>query len=309
MLSPPRLNSSQYPEITLPLRTRWAPSPTGELHLGHLLHTLAVWGAAKTMGAAILIRFEDHDRQRCKDRYLDEAWTILERFGFLSIGASGFISNPAKPYYRQSEQEERYRGAFNRLKAAGLVYACSCTRKDLAGLSRYPGTCRDRGLPIDLDSSSPYSYRIRLPEQRSEQFTALSDQGIPAIQTGSPYEDSGDFVIRDRNGNWSYQFCVVLDDNVDGISLVVRGMDLEGSTLWQQSLERLLTGTVRPKLYWHHPLVEAPSGEKLGKRIRSTPLREWLEQGYSPEQLIAMALGDNRKDAKLSLEHWLASLG
>lgn len=289
-----------------PLRTRWAPSPTGQLHLGHIYHSLAVWGAAHKYGAEILIRFEDHDRQRCKDDYLAAGWRVLEQLGFLRHGA---LVNPDPPFYRQSEQEERYRAAFAALHEEGKVYACSCSRKDLKGLSRYPGTCRQKGLAIELGPPHPYGLRVRLPEGGREAYTDLSE----GRQEGNPHDQHGDFVIRDRNGNWSYQFCVVVDDNVDGINLIVRGMDLKDSSLWQQSLERLLTGTVRDKLHWHHPLLAGPEGEKLGKRIKSTPVSQWLAEGYRPEQLIAAALQGVEPSslgemplAQISLGDWLA---
>lgn len=311
MTTPQLTIPSAPPPQDLPqgqLITRWAPSPTGPLHLGHIFHTLAVWGGAARLGAKILIRFEDHDRQRSKDRYLDGAWQDLGDLGFLSHGS---IINPQPPFYRQSEQEERYRAAFRKLHSRGLVYACRCSRKDLKGLSRYPGTCRDLGLPVSLEPRPPYSLRLRLPQDSQEIARDLSGQH----KSGNPFKIGGDFVIRDRNSHWSYQFCVVCDDNVDGINLVIRGMDLEGSTLWQRSLERLLTGTVRDTLYWHHPLIRSSDGEKLGKRVRSTPVRQWLDDGYAPEQLIAAALcgqspeqAGNNSLPPVSLKTWLAEL-
>lgn len=290
------------------LRTRWAPSPTGPLHLGHILHTLAVWGCAHRHGAAILLRFEDHDRQRCKDDYLTGAWQDLKDLGFFSQGA---IINPTPPFYRQSEQEERYRAAFEQLNSRGLIYSCALSRKDLAGLSRYPGTYRDRGLPVSLEPGHPYALRIKLPEDDMVSYRDISGRQY----SGNPFKTKGDFVVRDRNGHWSYQFCVAIDDNVDGINLVIRGMDLEDSTLWQRSLERLLTGANRETLYWHHPLIESPAGEKLGKRIKSKPVRQWLAEGYAPELLIAAALAGQTPEqaaanglAPLSLKDWLAQL-
>lgn len=305
IIQPPTLDSQTF--IPGPLRTRWAPSPTGHLHLGHLLHGLAVWGGATSLGADILLRFEDHDRQRCKNAYLDAAWRDMTELGFFGPGPA--IVNPTLPYYRQSDHEDRYRAAFEQLRAAGLVYACASSRKELAGLDRYPGTYRDRGLPVELhDGPSPYALRVRIPDDGCESYTELTADG-PVQKTGNPAKKSGDFVIRDRNGNWSYQFCVTVDDNVDGITLIIRGKDLEDSTLWQVALERLLTGSVRPKLYWHHPLLVGDEGEKLGKRIRSQPLRDWLDDGWSPEQLIAKALGITAPGApQLALSTWLDSL-
>lgn len=299
--APPRLPAGER-------RTRWAPSPTGRLHLGHIFHTLAVWGGAQRLGAQILLRFEDHDRQRCKDEYLTAAWQDLSDLGFLSCGA---ICNPDPPFYRQSEQQERYLAAFTALHARGLVYACQCSRKDLKGLRRYPGTCRDLGLPVSLAKGHPYSLRLQLPEDGLEQAQDLSGRQI----SGNPYNSAGDFVIRDRNGHWSYQFCVVLDDNVDGINIIIRGMDLEPSTLWQHSLARLYAGTVGDILYWHHPLLASPAGHKLGKRVKSKPVRQWLNEGYAPELLIAAAVHGLSPDeaihgklAPLSVKDWLAMI-
>jgi glutamyl/glutaminyl-tRNA synthetase len=137
--------------------TRFAPAPTGYLHLGHVVNALYVWGMARAASGRVLLRIENHDRQRCRPEY--EA-SILEDLAWL-----GFAPDVIAP--RQSERDAAYRAALQPLVAAGFVYGCSCTRKDVSGL-RYPGTCRDRGIPL----GDNVGWRVRI-EPGNESFHDL----------------------------------------------------------------------------------------------------------------------------------------
>ncbi|HSM14716.1 MAG TPA: glutamate--tRNA ligase family protein, partial [Thermoanaerobaculia bacterium] len=201
------------------ITTRFAPAPTGSLHLGHVADAIWVWGAARALGGRVLVRIEDHDRIRSRPAYHE---ALLEDLAWL-----GF--EPDAPPVRQSDREPIYVGALERLAADGLVYACDCTRREIlereprdgAAELRYPGTCRDRRLPGER---SPIR-RIRLEREEITFSDALA-----GAQVQVPSEQCGDLLARDRDGNWTYQFAVTVDDLEQGIDFVVRGADLLAST-------------------------------------------------------------------------------
>src|SRR5437773_923277 len=242
--------------------SRFAPAPTGFLHLGHIVNAAYVWREARARRGRILLRIEDHDRQRSRPEF--EA-AILEDLAWLGFAAD-------EPLVRQSERGAVYEDALDRLRARGLVYACSCSRADIVlhsdasnvmrpfqGRQRgeaeslalhpneiwYPGTCRDRGLREDPG----VSLRVRL-EPTVERFVDLRH----GPQEQRPSEQCGDLLIRDRDGNWTYQFAVTVDDYVQGVTHVIRGDDLLASTGRQLQLARLL-GRREPPLFLHHPLI------------------------------------------------------
>ena len=247
--------------------TRFAPAPTGFLHLGHVLNALWVWKTARASGdGRVLLRIEDHDRQRSRPEF-DAA--ILEDLTWLGFVADG-------PVVRQSERAAIYEDALATLRARGLVYACECSRADVAG-DRYRGTCAAKHLP----ETSGVSLRIRL-DATLERFDDLR----LGPQAQQPSEQCGDVLARDRKGNWTYQFAVAVDDWAQGITLVVRGEDLLDSTGRQLQIARLL-GRREPPAFLHHPLLLAPSGRKLSKSARDTGIRALRERGYSSAQVLA----------------------
>ena len=258
----------------LPFLTRFAPAPTGYLHLGHVLSALWVWETARAAGGRVLLRIEDHDRQRSRPEY---AQALLEDLAWLGFEPDG-------PVVRQSEREPVYREALARLVAAGLVYGCSCTRSDLqrvepgpGGERRYPGTCRDRGLSL----VEGVGWRVRVaPGVESFMDARLGPQAQ------APAEQCGDLLIRDRLGNWTYQFAAVADDTAQGITDVIRGEDLLVSTGRQIRLARLL-GRAEPPRFLHHPLVMASASEKLSKSDGATGVRELRTAGWSAADVIA----------------------
>ena len=248
--------------------TRFAPAPTGFLHLGHIVNALDVWGAARERDGRVLLRIEDHDRQRSRREY--EA-AIVEDLAWLGFEADG-------PIVRQSEREEIYRAALTKLIAQRLVFGCSCSRAQL-GDGPYPGTCRDRGIPL-VDG---VGWRMRI-EPGLEQF----DDGIGGAQAQDPSVQCGDLLLRDRLGNWTYQFAVTVDDAAQEITDVIRGADLLESTGRQIRLARLL-GRDRPPRFWHHGLVMKTATEKLSKSDGATGVRDLRAAGWTAADVIARA--------------------
>jgi glutamyl-tRNA synthetase/glutamyl-Q tRNA(Asp) synthetase len=233
--------------------SRFAPAPTGFLHVGHVVNAIYVWGLIRRHGGRVLLRIEDHDRARSRAEF--EA-AILEDLEWL-----GFTSD--EPPVRQSGRADIYLQALGRLRRQGLVYACGCSRAQIAAAQRlesissdvdpavaadglpYPGTCRDRGLAEEAG----VGVRIRL-EPSTERFDDLR----LGPQEQRPFEQCGDLLARDRDGNWTYQFAAAVDDYVQGVTHVIRGDDLLPSTGRQLQLARLI-GRVSPPRFLHHALV------------------------------------------------------
>ena len=267
--------------------TRFAPSPTGYLHLGHVVNAAWTWGAARAMGGKVLLRMEDHDRTRCRPEYEAAILDDLDWLGFRPDIAptSSFRAGPSA--FRQSDSGAYYEQALMQLRDAGLAYVCECSRRDIAAEvpdrfneeMQYPGTCRRKGLEpgagrgwrVVLGESAETFHDLRLGEQRQ----------VPA-------EQCGDVLVRDRLGNWTYQFAVTVDDMRHGVDLVVRGEDLLESTGRQIMLARLL-GRSAPPRYLHHPLILKPGGEKLSKASGDTGIRELRNAGIDPADVLGRA--------------------
>jgi glutamyl-Q tRNA(Asp) synthetase len=255
--------------------TRFAPAPTGYLHIGHVVNALHVWGFARTLGGRVLLRIEDHDGQRSRLEY-EEA--ILEDLAWLGFVADGEM-------VRQSERGPLYEVALQRLRAQGAVYACECSRKEIAGSSnasaelRYPGTCAGK----NLREAPGLALRVRLPPSE-EQFDDL----LRGPQLQVPAEQCGDLLLRDRHGYWTYQFAVTVDDMEQGITHVIRGVDLLTSTGRQIQLARLL-GRSTPPVYMHHRLVMKSAGQKVSKSDGDTGIRDLRARGTSADEVLAGA--------------------
>ncbi len=276
-----------------PWRTRFAPAPTGHLHLGHLVNAVCVWGMARAHGGEVLLRIEDHDRTRSRSDYEAALLDDLEWLGFVPDvhPVSSFRSASGGPESahpaRQSDQEHRYRLALAQLAERGLVYACACTRRDIAQLvprapgeeARYPGTCREAAV----DPGAHFARRVRLPD-----VAVTFDDLRLGVVTQRPAQQCGDLLVRDRHAQWTYQFAVVVDDMAHDVDVVIRGEDLLASTGRQWVLAELL-GRDTPPLTLHHPLITHPDGSKLSKANRDTALRELRAAGWSAERLIGEA--------------------
>jgi len=257
--------------FTVPPVTRFAPSPTGYLHLGHVVNALYTWGVAGALGGRVLLRIEDHDRIRSRAEY--EA-ALLEDLDWL-----GFVADDGRrPVTRQSDAPDIYRDALNELRRTQHIYACDCSRTEIAG-ERYTGRCRTLGLP----EVPGRGVRLRFDEEVVRAHDLLSG---PIEQT--PYNQCGDLLLRDRDGNWTYQFSVAVDDLRQGVTLVIRGSDLAASTGRQVLLAKQL-GRGTPLHFLHHPLIIGPYGQKLSKSAGDTGVRELRANGLRPEEVIGRA--------------------
>jgi glutamyl/glutaminyl-tRNA synthetase len=250
------------------VRTRFAPAPTGHLHLGHVVNALHVWGAAREYGGTVLLRIEDHDRQRSRREY--EA-SILEDLEWLGFEYDG-------PIVRQSERDAIYRHALQPLIDRGIVYACMCSRNEIGG-ERYPNTCRDRAIAL----ADGVSWRVRM-EPGIERF--VDDRLGPQEQ--DPAAQCGDLLVRDRLGNWTYQFAATVDDHLQDVTDVIRGEDLLASTGRQIRLARLL-GRGTPPNFRHHALVMKSPAQKLSKSDGDTGVRDLRAAGMPAGAVLDMA--------------------
>jgi len=254
---------------------RFAPSPTGELHLGNLRTALASWLSAKARGGRWLIRMEDVDGPRCR--------TTLGEAQLRDLAALGLESDG--PVLWQSRRHGAYQGALQALFQAGRLYPCVCTRKDLAlmgsaphgedGLRPYPGTCRKRPLPF----LRPDALRFRLPAGR----VAWTDLALGA-QDDDPEGLTGDPLLHRRDGCYAYHLAVVVDDGAQGVTEVVRGLDLRAVTATQIRLQEAL-GLARPD-YGHLGLVTGPGGARLGKRDGALGLALLAHRGISAAAVL-----------------------
>jgi len=273
--------------------SRFAPAPTGFLHLGHVLNALHVWGITRSIGGRVLLRIEDHDRQRSRAAYEQAILDDLDWLGFVPDDppTRAFRSGPCRG--RQSDRQDVYERALARLRAAGLLYACKCTRRDLRAAMdaapaaaeddaelRYMGLCSDRNLEWRADRG----IRVRLPDS-VERFVDLRH----GLLEQRPSEQCGDLLLRDRDSNWTYQFAVVVDDLEQGVNLVIRGDDLLPSTGRQIVLARLL-GRDEPPRFLHHGLIMKSPTQKLSKADRDTSVRDMRASGARPEDVIGRAL-------------------
>lgn len=235
-----------------------------------------MWGVARAFEGRVLLRIEDHDRARSRPEY---ETTILEDLAWLGFAADA-------PVLRQSDREERYEERLRELESRGLVYPCSCSRKSIAagqesfeGEVRYPGNCRE----LELDGTVHVARRIRIEPSK----IAFLDLRLGPTEQ-SPADQAGDILARDRHGNWTYQFAVVVDDLDQGVDLVIRGEDILPSTGRQIQVARLLGQTQAPR-YLHHALLTHPNGVKLSKSNRDTGVRDLRAQGWSVPRVLGEA--------------------
>ncbi len=231
---------------------RFAPSPTGPLHIGSLIAATASYLQARSLQGTWLLRIEDLDPPREMPGAADEILRTLEAYGFTWDGAVLY----------QSRRHAIYQDALDRLSAAGMVYPCACTRSEIADSLLegpcgpvYPGTCRN-GLPA---GRTPRSVRVRSAGTGIEYVDAVLGPQQCNLET-----EAGDFVVRRADGLYAYQLAVVLDDALQGVTQVVRGSDLLASTPRQIHLQRLL-GLPTPG-YLHVPVAVNAHGEKLSKQ-------------------------------------------
>ena len=262
--------------------TRFAPSPTGRLHLGHAYSAVLGRAAAKENGGRFLLRIEDLDQTRSRPEFVDG---IYEDLLWLNVDWD-------QPVLVQSQRSIEYEAALDELKSQGLAYACFCTRADIAAAleaphgktAHYPGTCR--ALPEDPErrASTPHCWRL-------DSVKALDIAGFPSwtewdgnLFTTGP-EDFEDVILARKDTPAAYHLACVVDDAASGVTLVTRGADLRGSTPTQRLLQRLL-GLAEPT-YLHHQLVTHADGRRLAKRDLAPTLAAMREAGVDGRALAA----------------------
>jgi glutamyl-tRNA synthetase len=278
-------------------RGRLAPSPTGLLHLGHARTFWTAQERCREKNGVLVLRNEDLDPARSKPEFARAMLADLRWFGF-QWQEGPDCGGPFGPYV-QSERRDLYRAAFEKLRAAGLVYPCSCSRKDIQSAARaphegddeliYPGTCRlgqhsaSRTLSVaalaKMDPNSKLNWRFLVPDGETVSFTD-AHFGPQQFVAG---KDFGDFVVWRNDDVPAYQLAVVVDDAAMQITEVVRGADLLVSTARQLLLYRALDLT--PPAFFHCPLMNDESGRRLAKRHDALSLRALRENGATPETL------------------------
>jgi glutamyl-Q tRNA(Asp) synthetase len=274
-----------------PVVTRFAPSPTGYLHLGHVRSAWEGWRAAREAGGRFLVRLEDIDLGRCRAEF---AAAILEDLAWLGLEWDG-------PVRRQSEHLDDYRAALDRLDGMGLLYPCFCTRRDIqAEIARAGGAPQG-----ELGAPYPGTCRHLSAEERAERLAAAKDCALrldvaAAVARTGPLDWAegdgraridpaglGDVVLARKEFPASYHLAVTVDDALQGVTLVTRGVDLLSATAIHRLVQELL-GLPAPH-YRHHPLVTDPAGRRLAKRDHAATIRLLRETGKSPAEVQGLA--------------------
>lgn len=262
--------------------TRFAPSPTGRLHLGHAYSAVLGHVRARESGGRFLLRIEDLDGTRSRPEYVDG---IFEDLRWLGLDWD-------EPAIVQSEREQAYAAALNQLRERGLVYPCFCTRTDIAAAleaphdstTHYPGTCR--GLPDDPQRRSRKAHSWRLDATK-----ALNMAGLPSWTEAdgrtfaSTRDDFDDAILARKDAPAAYHLACVVDDAATGVTLVTRAGDLRSSTPIQRLLQTLLA--LPEPTYFHHPLVTQGDGRRLAKRDFAPTLAAMREAGVDGRTLSA----------------------
>ena len=261
------------------VRGRFAPSPSGRMHLGNLWSCLLAWLSARSVGGSMVLRLEDLDPDRCKVEYCEQVMRDLEWLG---------LDWDGQPVW-QSQRTEAYVEAFRELERQGLIYPCYCTRAErLAasaphrsdGVQVYDGRCRRLSdeEKMGLSQTRRPAWRVQVPERK----ITFCDLNIGKYGEELKTE-CGDFILRRSDGVYAYQLAVVVDDAMMGVTQVVRGSDLLDSTPRQLWLQEAL-GLPHPE-YGHVPLLLAPDGRRLAKRDRDQELGQ-LQAKYTAPELV-----------------------
>ena len=264
---------------------RFAPSPSGRMHLGNIFSSLVAWLSARSQGGRMVLRIEDLD-----ERTRSGPWSDLLIEDLLWLG----LDWDEGPFY-QHDREGVYRAALDRLQAAGLTYPCFCTRAELHAASAphasdgtpiYAGTCRGLTAAQVAERSRvrPPAVRLRVPGEDDPAGVVTFTDRVYGSKREVLARDCGDFLVRRSDRVFAYQLAVVVDDASMGVTEVVRGCDLLGSTARQIYLQDLL-GLPHP-VYAHVPLVVAPGGRRLSKRDRDCGMDALRERFGTPERLL-----------------------
>ena len=257
-----------------PVVGRFAPTPSGRMHLGNIFAALVAWLSVRSQKGMLVLRMEDLDTQRTSEEF-----AALLREDLLWLGL-----NWDEETLPQSKRSQAYDGYFERLRQLGLLYPCYCTRSQLHNVNAphlsdgtyvYAGTCRELKTP---PPGRPPAWRVRVPDQEYRLTDLAQGEFRQNLTT-----DCGDFVVRRADGVYVYQLAVTVDDGEAGVTEVVRGMDLLGSAPRQMYLQELFG--FQPPVYGHVPMLLAADGRRLSKRDRDLDLGQ-LRQRMRPEELL-----------------------
>jgi glutamyl-tRNA synthetase len=266
-------------------RTRIAPTPSGYLHLGNAYSFRLTSEIARRTGARILLRIDDLDQDRATERYVED---IFDTLNFLDIpwdeGPRDRLEFERS--WSQLHRMDLYRRALEELRCQGALFACACSRTQIARESpggEYPGTCRDKGLSLDMPG---VSWRVRTDMQKGLTMRQLDAPAFKGTLDGSVK----DFVVRKKDGLPAYQLTSLADDLHYGIDLIVRGTDLWPSTLAQVYLAELLPGgaAFADAVFYHHPLLTNADGAKLSKSAGATSIQFLRREGKTPAEIFGM---------------------
>ena len=273
---------------------RFAPTPSGRMHLGNVFAALIAWLSVRSRGGSIILRMEDLDRQRTN---AEKAQVLRQDLTWLGLDWDAEMP-------QQSQRSGVYDRYFEKLMDEKLLYPCYCTRSQLHSIDAphlsdgtyvYPGTCRDLTQAQRLAFSRAPAWRVRVPDRRWELYDLLQGKYEENL-----LHDCGDFVVRRADGAYVYQLAVTVDDGEAGVTEVVRGLDLLSSAPRQMYLQELF-GFEKPA-YGHVPLLLAPDGRRLSKRDQDLDVGV-LQQQLSPEQILgalAFAAGLLERQEKVS---------
>jgi glutamyl-Q tRNA(Asp) synthetase len=278
--------------------TRFAPSPTGFLHLGHAFSALFAWRRARAAGGRFLLRLEDIDTGRCREEFAD---AILDDLAWLGLDWDGEVRV-------QSRHLAEYRAVLDSLVARSLLYPCFCTRADIQreveqsaaaphapdGSPLYPGTCRSLSRDerdARVATSERHALRLDMQSALAGVSDTLSFEEEGEATVVCRPEQFGDMVLARKDAPASYHLCVTHDDAVQGVTLVTRGADLKAATHLQRLLQALMGWPV--PAYAHHPLLTDVAGRRLAKRDRAAALHELRGQGHTPAEVRALASAPN----------------
>lgn len=268
------------------VKGRFAPTPSGRMHLGNLFAALLAWLDVRAAGGTMVLRIEDLDTTRCPP---ENAKTLMDDLRWLGLdwdeGGDG-------AEWRQSARTAHYHAAFEKLEREGLIYPCYCTRAQRLAASAphrgdgtvvYDGRCAaltaEERAALEAQGRRP-AWRVRVPD-----VTVSVEDGNCGLFAENLARDCGDFIVRRSDGVYAYQLAVVADDGAMGVNHVVRGRDLLSSSPRQAWLHEKLG--YEPPAFFHTPLLLAPDGRRLAKRDRDLDMAA-LRQRYTPEQLIGI---------------------
>jgi glutamyl/glutaminyl-tRNA synthetase len=278
--------------------TRFAPTPSGYLHLGNVYSFILTYHLAKKHQSKIMLRIDDIDRDRVKNKYIQDIFDTLD---FLEIP---FDLGPKdlkdfQKNFSQINRFELYRKALAQLKEKRTLFACDCSRKKIEKMDpngNYTGFCRKRNLDFN---QKDLAWRFKVDKHQEVSFIDLKD----GLVTGKIPGILADFIVRKKDALPAYQLTTIVDDLFYGVDLIIRGKDLWGSTMAQVYISKQLQNNYSQSTFYHHPLIKGPNNQKLSKSAGDTSVQFLRKSGKKKEdvfQLIGILLGEKRNFRSLS---------